>query len=100
MEYDRERVIERLFDPDMAPVLAELEGGTVSAPDLTEKTGLSAEDLEEKLDYLIMCGFIIRHAGPPTAYSADAEKLGHIMEDDENYQSAMDGLTKLDGFLN
>ncbi len=33
-------------------------------------------------------------------YSVDAEKLSKIMENDENFASVTDGLTKMDSFLN
>ena len=36
----------------------------------------------------------------PVVYSVNGEKLAEVMEHDENYESAVDGLTKLDGFLN
>lgn len=35
-----------------------------------------------------------------TIFSADADKLAQIIEKDENFNATIDGLTKMDSYLN
>ena len=100
---DRDAVIERLFDPDVSDLLAELEGGPRLLAELAAKSGTTPAEVESRLSYLAEHGYVARRADPGTgevSYEADAPRLASAMECDENYQSAVDGLTKLDGFLN
>ena len=61
---------------------------------------ISENKIKSQLSYLIEHGFVIESHDKPTIFSVDEKKLAQVMEHDENYQSAVDGLTKLDGFLN
>ena len=100
---DHVAVIERLFDPDVSVLLAELEGGPRLLAELAAKSGTTPAEVESRLSYLAEHGYVARRADPGTgevSYEADAPRLASAMESDENYQSAVDGLTKLDGFLN
>ncbi len=94
---EREKVIECIFDPDVSSILAELEDGAKDAAYLSDKLGIDPGEIRDRLSYLLECGYV---AESGSVYSADAEKLAKVMEHDENFQSAIDGMTKLDGFLN
>lgn len=96
-EFDREKVIERIFDPDVSSILAELEGGGKEQSYLAQKAGVAEDEIKNKLSYLIECGIVKIES---SVYSVDNEKLAKIMEGDENYENVMDGLAKLDSYLN
>jgi predicted ArsR family transcriptional regulator len=96
-EYNKEKIIERIFDPNVSVVLAELESGGKELAYLAEKIGISENEIKNRLAYLIECGLVKIES---TVYSVDADKLAKVMESDENYENVMDGLTKLDSYLN
>lgn len=104
----RDEVIESLFDPDVSGLVAELEGGPLARSDLAARSGVAPEEVDSRLSRLVELGYVSRRADPSAGggnsggavYEADAAKLAAVMERDENYQSAVDGMTKLDGFLN
>ena len=101
----RDEVIGSLFDPDVSVLLAELEDGPLPLADLATRSGVAPGEVDSRLSRLVELGYVSRRADPAAGgggavYEADAEKLASVMESDENYQSAVDGMTKLDGFLN
>lgn len=96
-EYNKEKIIERIFDPNVSVVLAELENGGKELTYLAEKIGVSKDEIKNRLAYLIDCGLVKIES---TVYSVDTDKLAKVMESDENYENVMDGLTKLDSYLN
>ena len=99
--YDREKIIETLIDPDISIILSELEDGDKESSYLTEKLQLTDAQIRERLAYVIQHGFVkIIQNGNKTVFTADKEKLNKIMESDENFSSVVDGLTKMDSFLN
>ncbi len=98
--FDREKIIEYLFDPVVSSILSELESGGKDSEYLSKTLDISNDDIRNQLSYLIEHGFVIESNDEPTVFSVDEKKLAQVMEHDENYQSAVDGLTKLDGFLN
>lgn len=101
---ERDAVIGSLFDPDVSALLAELESGPLPLADLADRAGVSQGEADSRLSRLVGLGYVARRADPAAGggavYEADAERLAAVMESDENYESAVDGLTKLDGFLN
>lgn len=102
---DRDAVIASLFDPDVSVLLAELEAGPLALSELAAKSGVSPGAVESRLSRLVGLGYVARRDDPAAGsggavYEADATKLAAVMERDENYESAVDGLAKLDGFLN
>ena len=88
----------------MSALLAELESGPLPLADLADRAGVSQDEADSRLSRLVGLGYVARRddpsAGGGAVYEADAERLAAVMESDENYESAVDGLTKLDGFLN
>lgn len=99
--YDREKIIETLIDPDISIILSELEDGDKESSYLTEKLQLTDTQIRERLAYVIQHGFVkIIQNRNKTIFTADKEKLNKIMESDENFSGVVDGLTKMDSFLN
>lgn len=100
---DRDVVIGYLFDPEVSDLLAELEGGPLPLADLAKKAGIAPAEVDSRLSYLAEHGYVARRTDPSTgaaSYEADPSRLAAVMEHDENYQTAVDGLAKLDSFLN
>ena len=99
--YDKEKLIETLIDPDISIILSELEDGDKESSYLTEKLQLTDAQIRVRLAYMIQHGFVkITQNGNKTVFTADKEKLNKIMESDENFSGVVDGLTKMDSFLN
>ena len=99
--YDREKVIECMFDPITSLIIAELEDGEKNSLFLAEKSSISEHDVRERISYLIAHGFIIeKQIGEQFIFSADVDKLSQIVEHNENFGAAIEGLEKMDSFLN
>ena len=99
--YDREKVIDCMFDPITSELIAELEDGPKNSQFLAEKLSLSENEVREQLSYLIDHGFIKESKQEEgMLFSANVEKLSKIVEDGENFGAAIEGLEKMDSFLN
>lgn len=99
--YDREKVIECMFDPITSLIIAELEDGEKNSLFLAEKSSISEHDVRERISYLIAHGFIIeKQIGEQSIFSADVDKLSQVVEHNENFGAAIEGLEKMDSFLN
>lgn len=97
MSYDKAKVAEDLFNPDISVIMAELESGPKESSVLSATLGISESEIKDKLAYLIEAGFVI---ASNITYGVNAEKLAKFMENDENYKGVVDGLTELDSYLN
>ena len=53
-------------------------------------------------DFLILShGFILeKQIGEQSIFSADVDKLAKVVENDKNFGAAIEGLEKMDSFLN
>ena len=99
--YDREKVVDCMFDPITSLIIAELEDGEKNSKYLAEKSSISEHDVHERLSYLVDHGFIIKHQiNEQHVFSADVDKLSQVVEHDENFGAAIEGLEKMDSFLN
>ncbi|HUU49227.1 MAG TPA: hypothetical protein VMW55_10675 [Nitrosopumilaceae archaeon] len=99
--YDREKIIECMFDPITSSIIAELEDGEKNSSYLAKKSSISEQDVHERLSYLIDYGFIIKdQIGEESIFSADVDKLAKVVEYEENFGAAIEGLEKMDSFLN
>ena len=99
--FDREKVLEVMFDPITSTIIAELEDGEKNSSYLAEKSSLSEEDISERLSYLVAHGFIVEKSiDEKKIFSADKNKLTKVIENDDNFGAAIEGLEKLDSFLN
>ena len=98
---ESEKILESLFEPDNAEILLELKNGPKSLSVLTEKMNILEMDLDKKLSYLMEKGFVKKEVNDDGIfYSLDTEKLGKVLENDDNFKNIDDGLAKLDSFLN
>lgn len=96
-DYDKGKVSDALFDPDISVILAELESGPKESSFLSSKIGIPEQQIRDRLSYLIETGFVLVS---DSMFSVDSDKLAKFMENDENYKGVVDGLTELDSFLN
>jgi len=99
--YDKQKMLEILVDPDIFMILSELEDGSKDSSYLVEKLHISDTEIKERLAYVIQCGFVKLDLDEnKTIYAVNKEKLNDIMEMDENFSGVVDGLTELDQYLN
>lgn len=97
MSYDKAKVAEDLFNPDISVIMAELESGPKELSVLSSILDMPEFEIKNKLAYLIESGFVTVSG---TSYGVDSQKLAKFMENDENYKGVVDGLTELDSYLN
>lgn len=99
--FDREKVVECMFDPVTSSILAALEDGRKECSQLAEGAGIAEDEVLGRLSYLIEHGFVLRDgAGGGCILEADTEKLDSIVEGDGNFEGAISGLEKMDSYLN
>ena len=99
--FDREKVVDCMFDPTTASILAELEDGEKECSFLAQQASISESEVLERLSYLIKHGFITKNSDDEKCLlSANSEKLTSIVENSENFDGAIDGLEKMDSYLN
>ncbi len=99
--YDRDKVVDCMFDPITSSIIAELEDGEKNSQYLAEKSSISENEVRERLSYLIGHNFIIeKQMGEQLIFSADVDKLSRVVENGENFDTAIEGLEKMDSFLN
>lgn len=97
MSYDKSKVADSLFNPEVSIIMAELESGPKESALLSSTLGIQESEIKTRLAYLVETGFVIVSG---TTYGVDSEKLAKFMENDENYKGVVDGLTELDSYLN
>jgi hypothetical protein len=57
--------------------------------------------VRERLSYLIKSNFIFqKQVDEKTMLSANIDKFSSVVEDNENFGAAVEGLEKMDSFLN
>ena len=99
--FDRERVVECMFDPVTASLLASLEDGGKECSFLAEQESIPESEVLERLSYLIEHGFLSHTtADGRCVISADSDRLASIVEDGENFEGTISGLEKMDSYLN
>ena len=100
-DHDREKIIECMFDPVTSSLIAELEDGEKNSKYLAEKASISENEVKERLSYLIENDFVHeKQNGNELIFSANVEKFAKVVEDGENFGAAIEGLEKMDSFLN
>ena len=98
---DRQKAIDCLFDSSHSDILAELESGEKDLSYLASKSEMSGDQILASLSYLIETDILVKSVRDDKIYlNADSEKLSRLMESDENFEGAVDGLTKMDSYLN
>lgn len=99
--FDREKIIDCMFDPITSSILAELEDGEKDCSFLAQKSSISESEVLERLSYLIEHGFISKNSDDGRCLiNANSEKLGSIIENSDNFDAAINGLEKMDSYLN
>ena len=99
--FDREKVIDYMFDPVTSSILAELEDGEKECSFLAEKSSISESDVFERLSYLLDHGFIFKNSNNgKSVFSANTEKLTQIVENSDTFNATIEGLEKMDSYLN
>ncbi len=99
--YDKNKIIECMFDPTTSEILAELENEGKESTHLAQILKISEEEVRECLSYLLEHKFVLeKKENEKVIYSADANKLAEVMENEENFDSAVDGLAKMNSYLN
>ncbi len=99
--FDREKIVECMFDPITSSILAELEDGEKKCSFLAEQSSISESEVLQRLSYLIEHGFISKNSDDGKCIlTANSEKLTSIVEGGDNFDAAIDGLEKMDSYLN
>jgi len=99
--FDREKVVDCMFDPVTSSILAELEDGEKECAFLAEKSSISENEVSERLSYLLDHGFIFkRDENGKSIFSANTEKLTQIVENSDTFDATIEGLEKMDSYLN
>jgi DNA-binding HxlR family transcriptional regulator len=99
--FDREKVIDCMFDPITSEILGELENGKKECSVLSQQFSMSEFDLLKRLAYLIEYEFLIKTVeNDQCSISANTEKLGSLLEDSDAFDGAINGLEKMDSYLN
>jgi DNA-binding transcriptional ArsR family regulator len=98
---ENDKILESIFEPNNAEILAYLEGGMKTFSDLTKNLEMTKEKIDQSLSYLIENGFISKiEKDGLTYYSVEPDNLSKVLEDGDNFKNVDDGLAKLDSFLN
>ena len=99
--FDKNKIVDCMFDPKTSEILAELENGGKESSYLAQKYSISENELKTRIAYLLQHDFLKEeNKDGKIIYSANYEKLAKILENEENFDGAVDGLTKLDSYLN
>ncbi|MBI2111180.1 MAG: helix-turn-helix transcriptional regulator [Nitrosarchaeum sp.] len=99
--FDREKVVDCMFDSITSSILAELEDGEKECSFLAEKTSISESEVSERLSYLLDHGFIFKNSNNGKfIFSANTEKLTQIVENSDTFNATIEGLEKMDSYLN
>ncbi len=99
--FDREKVINCMFDPVTSLILAELEDGQKECSFLAQRASISESKVLERLSYLMAHGFISKNSNDGKCLlAANSDKLDTIVEDAGNFDAAINGLEKMDSYLN
>ena len=99
--FDREKVVDCMFDPVTSSILAELEDGEKACLFLAQKASIPESEVLERLSYLIAHEFISKHYnGGKCLLAANSDKLGSVVENSDNFDATISGLEKMDSYLN
>ncbi len=99
--YDKEKILECMFNPEISEILAELENGGKDLVYLSDKFQISQNELRERLSYLIEHDFVHEEKTDARVnFTADGKKLTNLVEQERNFDVVVDGLTEMDSYLN
>ncbi len=99
--FDREKVVDCMFDPVTSLILAELEDGDKECSFLAQQASISESEVLERLSYLIEHEFISKNSNDEKCLLfANFDKLSTIVENNDNFDDAIDSIAKMDSYLN
>ncbi len=99
--FDREKVVDCMFDPVTSSILAELEDGTKECSFLAQQTSISESEVLERLSYLIKHEFISKNSDDGKCLlAANFDKLSALVENSDNFDATISSLEKMDSYLN
>ena len=99
--FDREKVVDCMFDPITSSILAELEDGEKECSFLAKKSSISESEVFERLSYLLDHGFIFKnYNNGKSIFTANTKKLTQIVENSDTFNATIEGLEKMDSYLN
>ena len=98
---ENDKILESIFEPNNAEILAYLEGGMKTFSDLTKNLEMTKEKIDQSIFYLEQNGFVSKiETNDQISYSVNADNLSKVLENTSNFKNVDDGLAKLDSFLN
>lgn len=90
-----------MFDPDTSEILAQLENEGKELSSLIETLKKSEKEIRDSLSYLLEHNFVNeKKTDNKIIFSADANKLAKLVEEERNFEDVEDGLAKMDSYLN
>lgn len=90
-----------MFDPKTSEIISYLEKGEILLSVLAKKSNLPEKEVLDRLSYLIKHNFIFKkNYESQLTLSANLDKLNSVVENENNFDGAIDGLTKMDSYLN
>ncbi len=95
--FDREKVVDCMFDPVTSSILAELEDGEKECSFLAQQVSISESEVLERLSHLIEYEFISKNSDDGKCLlAANFDKLNTIIENSDNFDAAINSLEKMD----
>ncbi len=99
--FDREKVVDCMFDSVTSSILAELEDGEKECSFLAQQVSISESEVLERLSHLIEYEFISKNSDDGKCLlAANFDKLSALVENSDNFDAAIDSLEKMDTYLN
>ncbi|NND85737.1 MAG: hypothetical protein HKM23_00075 [Nitrosopumilus sp.] len=99
--FDREKVVESMFDPITSSIISYLEDGEKECSFLAQETKISENEVLDRLSFLIEHEFVYkRPVNGKYFIKANSEKLNSVIENSENFENTISGLEKMDSYLN
>jgi plasmid replication initiation protein len=99
--FDREKIVDCMFDPITSSILAELEDGEKECSFLAQQSSVSESEVLDRLSYLIEHEFISKNSEhDKCVLSANSDKLASVIENSDNFDATISGLEKMDSYLN
>ena len=100
--FDREKIVDYMFDPVTSSIIADLEEGPKECSILAKQSSITESEVLERLSYLIDHSFISvqKKENGSSLVEANFEKLNSIVENSDNFDQTISGLEKMDSYLN
>ncbi|MBA4717921.1 MAG: hypothetical protein HRO68_01985 [Nitrosopumilus sp.] len=99
--FEREKIVDCMFDPVTSSILAELEDGEKECSFLAQQAFIPESEVLARLSYLIEHEFISKKSDDGKCFLvANSDKLSTLVEDSDNFDAAIDSLEKIDSYLN